>query len=185
MSTDEKDKLQEISQVSLYSAGVMPASIRYCFRILQRHLQGENLLEMGLAEGVMTELLATTGKSMTVVEGSALFLRDLRQRFPQAEVVHALFEGLSRRIDSTSLSWAMSSSMCRIQCKSFLGRAAGSSRVVESLPQCLTPTRSTARQRCSWACCLGKTHSTGWTCTMATAAYSIRNSSGLSLSKPA
>ena len=73
MSTDEKDKLQEISQVSLYSAGVMPASIRYCFRILQRHLQGENLLEMGLAEGVMTELLATTGKSMTVVEGSALF----------------------------------------------------------------------------------------------------------------
>ena len=40
----------------------------------------------------MTELLATTGKSMTVVEGSALFCNDLRARFPQAQVINALFE---------------------------------------------------------------------------------------------
>ncbi|MBN8497087.1 MAG: class I SAM-dependent methyltransferase [Candidatus Accumulibacter sp.] len=70
----------------------MPLAIGYCFRILCRHLLGENLLEMGPAEGVMTELLATTGKSMTVVEGSALFCNDLRARFPQAQVINALFE---------------------------------------------------------------------------------------------
>lgn len=92
MSTEEKSKLQQISQASLYSAGVMPAAIGYCFRILQRHLQGDSLLEMGPAEGVMTELLATTGKAMTIVEGSALFCDSLRQRFPVATVVHALFE---------------------------------------------------------------------------------------------
>lgn len=92
MSTEEKSKLQQISQASLYSAGVMPAAISYCFRILQRHLQGGSLLEMGPAEGVMTELLATTGKAMTIVEGSALFCDSLRQRFPAATVVHALFE---------------------------------------------------------------------------------------------
>ncbi|HET7776284.1 MAG TPA: class I SAM-dependent methyltransferase [Azospira sp.] len=92
MSTEEKNKLQQISQTSLYSAGVMPAAMAYCFRILQRHLQGDSLLEMGPAEGVMTELLATTGKAMTVVEGSALFCDSLSQRFPAARVVHALFE---------------------------------------------------------------------------------------------
>ena len=86
MSTDEKDKLQEISQASLYSAGVMPVAIRYCFRILQRHLRGDRVLEMGPAEGVMTELLASTGKSVTVVEGSALFCESLRQRFPQVKL---------------------------------------------------------------------------------------------------
>jgi 2-polyprenyl-3-methyl-5-hydroxy-6-metoxy-1,4-benzoquinol methylase len=70
----------------------MPLAIGYCFRILCRHLLGENLLEMGPAEGVMTELLATTGKSMTVVEGSALFCKGLQARFPQAQVINALFE---------------------------------------------------------------------------------------------
>lgn len=47
---------------------------------------------MGPAEGVMTELLATTGKRITMVEGSGKFSADLRQRFPKARVVHALFE---------------------------------------------------------------------------------------------
>jgi len=92
MSSEEEEKLQRISETSLYSAGVMPLAIGYCFRILCRHLLGENLLEMGPAEGVMTELLATTGKSMTVVEGSALFCKGLQARFPQAQVINALFE---------------------------------------------------------------------------------------------
>ncbi len=92
MDLNEKQALQRISQASLYSAGVMPAAIEYCFAILQRHLRGDTLLEMGPAEGVMTELLASTGKAVTVVEGSALFCNDLRQRFPQVSVVNALFE---------------------------------------------------------------------------------------------
>lgn len=92
MSSEEKIRLEQIAQVSLYSAGVYRASISYSFRILLRYLQGDSLLEMGPAEGVMTELLATTGKTMTLVEGSALFCESLRQRFPAATVVNALFE---------------------------------------------------------------------------------------------
>jgi len=92
VNPNEKENLQRISKISLYSAGVMSAAITYCFKILQRHLQGDNLLELGPAEGVMTELLATTGMDITVVEGSALFCASLRQRFPQASVVQALFE---------------------------------------------------------------------------------------------
>lgn len=92
MSMDEKVKLLRISEESLYSSGVMPTAISYCFRILKRHLRGGSLLEMGPAEGVMTGLLYTTGMAMTIVEGSELFCNSLQQRFPKAQVVHALFE---------------------------------------------------------------------------------------------
>ena len=92
MIHDEKAHLERISNVSLYAAGANSAAINYSFKVAERYLVGDNLLEMGPAEGVMTELLATTGKRMTLVEGSGLFCQNLRKRFPQANVVHALFE---------------------------------------------------------------------------------------------
>jgi 2-polyprenyl-3-methyl-5-hydroxy-6-metoxy-1,4-benzoquinol methylase len=92
MSHDEKAHLERISNLSLYAAGANSATIRYSFKIAQRYLVGDTLLEMGPAEGVMTELLAATGKRMTVVEASSLFCDDLRTRFPQARIVNALFE---------------------------------------------------------------------------------------------
>src|ERR1035441_6009627 len=70
----------------------MSADMAYGFRILKRHLRGENLLELGPAEGVMTELLVSTGMAITVVEGSVLFCDSLRQRFPNVRVIQALFE---------------------------------------------------------------------------------------------
>ena len=92
MVLSEQENLQRISEGSLYSDGIMQLAIRYCFQILQRHLTGTNLLEMGPAEGVMTELLASTGKDISIVEGSALFCEDLRRRFPQAKITNSLFE---------------------------------------------------------------------------------------------
>ena len=91
MST-EHTRLEQIAGESLYSAGVNTDSIRYSFRIMQRHLTGNTILEMGPAEGVMTELLASTGKALTLVEGSELFCQSLATRFPKARVVHSLFE---------------------------------------------------------------------------------------------
>src|SRR3546814_7804603 len=77
---------------SLYAAGLNPATTRYSFRIAERYLTGSTLLELGPAEGVMTELLAGTGKHLTLVEGSGAFCEDLQRRFPQANVVHSLIE---------------------------------------------------------------------------------------------
>ena len=92
MSHAEKVRLESISNVSLYCAGVNSASIKYAFRVAQRHMVGDTILELGPAEGVMTELLAATGKKLTLVEGSALFCDSLRRRFPDANTVNALFE---------------------------------------------------------------------------------------------
>ena len=92
MSQTEKARLERISNVSLYCAGANLASIKYSFLVAQRYLVGDSILEMGPAEGVMTELLAATGKKLTLVEGSGMFCDALRRRFPQANTVHALFE---------------------------------------------------------------------------------------------
>ena len=92
ISQSEKERLENISNVSLYCAGVNSYTIKYSFKIAQRYLVGDSILEMGPAEGVMTELLATTGKKLTLVEGSGLFCDSLRRRFPQANTVHTLFE---------------------------------------------------------------------------------------------
>ncbi len=92
MIEEELDQLDSISRNSQYSCGVMSPAIQYCFRILQRYLIGSRVLELGPAEGVMTELLSMTKKELTVVEGSSAFCESLRQRFPNVGVVHALFE---------------------------------------------------------------------------------------------
>lgn len=92
MNPDEQKRLEQIANVSLYASGVNPDTIRYSFHIAKRYLIGNNLLEMGAAEGVMTQLLITTGKEITVVEGSKLFCRDLQKRFPSATIIHSLFE---------------------------------------------------------------------------------------------
>jgi 2-polyprenyl-3-methyl-5-hydroxy-6-metoxy-1,4-benzoquinol methylase len=92
MKSKEMAHLERIANVSLYAAGANSSTVKYSFKVAERYLIGNNLLEMGPAEGVMTELLATTDKKMTLVEGSGLFCEDLRKRFPQASVVHSLFE---------------------------------------------------------------------------------------------
>jgi 2-polyprenyl-3-methyl-5-hydroxy-6-metoxy-1,4-benzoquinol methylase len=89
---DETLRLERIAGESLYAAGINAATIRYSFRVFERHLRGESILELGPAEGVMTELLARTGKSLTLVEGSQAFCTSLAQRFPEAQVVQSLFE---------------------------------------------------------------------------------------------
>ena len=89
---NEQSHLERISQNSLYSAGANEATIKYSFEIAKRYLVGDSILELGPAEGVMTELLAQTDMKLTLVEGSSSFCRDLEKRYPQAKVVNTLFE---------------------------------------------------------------------------------------------
>jgi len=92
---NEVERLEGIAGRSLYAAGVNADTIRYSFRIFARHLRGNSILEMGPAEGVMTELLVATGKTLTVVEGSLAFCESIARRMPAVRVVHGLFETFS------------------------------------------------------------------------------------------
>jgi 2-polyprenyl-3-methyl-5-hydroxy-6-metoxy-1,4-benzoquinol methylase len=88
----EQDNLENIAQNSLYAFGANKISIEYSFKIFSRYIQGENILEMGPAEGVMTQLLYALDKKLTLVEGAKTFCDSLKERFPNAEVINSLFE---------------------------------------------------------------------------------------------
>ena len=93
MNSYEKIKIENISLNSLYAAGVMPIAIKYCFDILSRHLRRKcSILEMGPAEGVMTEYLINSGHLLTLLEGSSLFCSSLKSRFPDVTIHNSLFE---------------------------------------------------------------------------------------------
>jgi len=89
---DELERLERIAAASRYAAGLNVETICYAFRVFERHLRGGSILEMGPAEGVMTEMLAGIGRALTVVDGSAAFCDSLARRFPTVNVLHALFE---------------------------------------------------------------------------------------------
>jgi 2-polyprenyl-3-methyl-5-hydroxy-6-metoxy-1,4-benzoquinol methylase len=88
----ERRRLDSIASVSLYGAGMNEATIAYSFEVFQRFVRPGPMLEMGPAEGLMSERLAELGQPLTLVEGAATFCASLGERLPQAEVVHSLFE---------------------------------------------------------------------------------------------
>ena len=88
----EQDNLENIAQNSLYAFGANKIMVEYSFKIFSRYIQGENILEMGPAEGVMTQLLYALDKKLTLVEGAKTFCDSLKERFPNAEVMNSLFE---------------------------------------------------------------------------------------------
>lgn len=95
MSLDKSKEsldLEKIAQNSLYALGANKITIEYSFKIFSRYIQGENILEMGPAEGVMTQLLYALDKKLTLVEGAKTFCDSLKERFPNAEVINSLFE---------------------------------------------------------------------------------------------
>lgn len=93
MSEDaEHNRLDAIARDSKYALGVNTPSIQYAFGIFKRFLRPGPILEMGPAEGVMTDELVQLGQPLTVVEGAEDFCTDLRARHPQITVVHSLFE---------------------------------------------------------------------------------------------
>jgi 2-polyprenyl-3-methyl-5-hydroxy-6-metoxy-1,4-benzoquinol methylase len=97
MSNEEHNRLDAIAADSWYAKGANQFSIEHGFRVISRYVRGGSLLEMGPAEGVMTPYLAKIASRLTFVEGAKKFCDDLQVRFPQATVVHSLFEDFCPR----------------------------------------------------------------------------------------
>jgi 2-polyprenyl-3-methyl-5-hydroxy-6-metoxy-1,4-benzoquinol methylase len=101
----ERARLDAIAAVNAYSEGVNAVSIRYSLQVFRRHWRPSRCLELGPAEGVMSELLATHFDDLTLVDGAERFCIDLRRRLPRASVVCAAFEEFTpeRRFDTIIL----------------------------------------------------------------------------------
>ncbi len=88
--------LDKIAKDSWYAKGANAATIRYSFEVFKRHfILSGSLLELGPAEGVMTQELSKIFQDFTVVEGSPVFCEKLRDNFPQMKVIESLFENFN------------------------------------------------------------------------------------------
>jgi 2-polyprenyl-3-methyl-5-hydroxy-6-metoxy-1,4-benzoquinol methylase len=89
---DEKQRLQSVAEKSLYTTFANTMTIEYCYEIYKRFLKEGNVLELGPAEGLMTEQLTNKMEDITVVEGSVFFCEQLEIKFPGIKVINSLFE---------------------------------------------------------------------------------------------
>ena len=89
---NQQAQLDAIASDSIYGLGCNAQMIRYSYQIARRYLRGGSLLEMGPAEGVMTELLAADWPQLHLLEGSGTYCELLRKRFAQAQIHHSMFE---------------------------------------------------------------------------------------------
>ncbi len=88
----EKERLEGIASDSWYARGANHAAIVYCAEVWMRWWHGGRALELGPAEGVMTDILVPAFDSLTLVDGSPTFCESLRRRHPGVSVVNSLFE---------------------------------------------------------------------------------------------
>lgn len=87
-----RKSLQKIAEHSLYANGVSGAMVEYSYVVFSRHLRKGNVLEIGPAEGVMTERFVRAKRNLTVVDGAKKFCDDLARRYPLITVHHSMFE---------------------------------------------------------------------------------------------
>jgi len=89
---NEIKRLEDIAADSWYNKGLNLLSIKYNAKIFKRSLKKGSLLEMGPAEGIMTENLIDYFDDYTIVEGSSLFCKKLKNQFPSINIFNSLFE---------------------------------------------------------------------------------------------
>ena len=94
--TDEKDRLEKIAKNSIYCKGISAVTIKYSCQIFMRYLRQGSILELGPAEGVMTDILYPLyPEDYTVVDGSSIFIDRLKNRYPDIKAVESIFEEFS------------------------------------------------------------------------------------------
>lgn len=91
-TSTEQQALERIALSSRYLEAPNAATTLYSCRVFLRYLRGSTVLELGPAEGLMTEQLVANGYKVTAVEGSHHFCTLIRSRIKNVNVVHSMFE---------------------------------------------------------------------------------------------
>ena len=68
-SNQELQNLQEIASDTWYGRGVGADMVKYSCEVFSRHLRPGSILELGPAEGIMTDLLVELERPLTVRGG--------------------------------------------------------------------------------------------------------------------
>lgn len=88
---NEKIRLNDIAGKSKY-AGVNAYTIKYSGTLFLKYMQKGNVLEMGPAEGLMTDILYPYFPDYTIVDGAEKFVNKLKKKYPKIKGYISLFE---------------------------------------------------------------------------------------------
>lgn len=91
MNSDEIKRVEGIGALSTYSEGVNGVITRLAYQEVKDYIRG-NILELGPAEGVMTQEIIRDGHEPDLVEGSESLVVELMKKFPKLEIHNCLFE---------------------------------------------------------------------------------------------
>jgi 2-polyprenyl-3-methyl-5-hydroxy-6-metoxy-1,4-benzoquinol methylase len=89
----EQRRLAQLAPDFSSEDGFNARLIDFRFDAMREFLEGRaSCVELGSADGRMTERLATLFDDLTAVDGTEAYVEEVARRLPQVEAVHALFE---------------------------------------------------------------------------------------------
>ncbi len=91
-SNEEKARIEKSAVEAHYNDGYMGYATQYSCEIMKRYMIPGSVLEMGPAEGVMTDLLCDDFEDYTIVEGAQKFVDFIKSRHPKVKCYCSLFE---------------------------------------------------------------------------------------------
>jgi 2-polyprenyl-3-methyl-5-hydroxy-6-metoxy-1,4-benzoquinol methylase len=90
---EEQRRLSELAPDFSSEEGFNARLIDFRFDAMRPFLEGRaSCVELGSADGRMTERLAALFEDLTAVDGTAAYVEEVARRLPRVEAVHALFE---------------------------------------------------------------------------------------------
>jgi trans-aconitate methyltransferase len=90
--SSEQERLRGVAQWYSNRTGFYSQLVVFGFRSLEPFFVPGNVLEMGSADGQMTELLATRFREVSIVDGSPEYVEAIRQKLPDVTAFGSLFE---------------------------------------------------------------------------------------------
>jgi 2-polyprenyl-3-methyl-5-hydroxy-6-metoxy-1,4-benzoquinol methylase len=88
----EEERLRLVSEWYSNRTGFYSQLVVFGFRSLEPHFVRGNVLEMGSADGHMTELLLTWFDDVSIVDAASGYVEAIRERMPHVKTHCALFE---------------------------------------------------------------------------------------------
>lgn len=92
MNINEKMRVLEISENTGYIKGVLENVTTYCGDVFKRFMRKGSVLELGPAEGTMTDVLYPCFDDYTIIDGADSFVDAIKKRYPKIKGYSVLFE---------------------------------------------------------------------------------------------
>lgn len=94
----ESKRLEWLSYSAQYSNGIMVQATKYCAKIFIENMVPGSVLEVGPAEGIMTDFLYPHFSDYSIIDGASIFVEKIYNRHPLINAKVGLIEELDENL---------------------------------------------------------------------------------------